>query len=260
MKKNFYSMCVIVLLAQMFCACTTSGFNFSYDSSSQTEVSYTDIDPFEKVEVVGSPTVFYSQADTFSIRVKGPSENIYNISYEVENHKLIIRNKGKLGMVNVAFGGNKGLAVYVTSPDLIGVTLSGSGDFISESLVDTDVLNIRLKGSGDVRFADVVCDRCDAELVGSGDLNIEHLDSRETSASLIGSGDLDIRQKNTVKTDLQLRGSGDIEVEFISGCGSVNAELQGSGDITLKGRVQQMNKSKRGSGDIDTDKLSVVSR
>lgn len=258
MKKIMLPVLAFMVMAMSSCStCGNSGFNLSYTTSDEVDVSTRDIRGFEKIEVIGSPTVFYTQADTFSVRVKGPKDLVSNILTDVNGNTLTIRNKGKLGIVNVNFGGNKGLAVYVSSPDLIGVTLSGSGDFISESPIDTDVLNIRLKGSGDVRFTDVVCDRCDAELVGSGDLDIEHLDTRETSATLIGSGDLDIRQMNAVNTQLQLRGSGDIDIEFISGCGTVNADLQGSGDINLKGRVQHYEMRKRGSGDINSSDLKV---
>lgn len=258
MKKSLFPNTVMALLALLFCACTTSGFNFSYDSTSQTQYSYADIEPFERVEIIGSPTVYYQQADSFSFCVKGPSEIIDNIIWEVEGNKLVVRNRGKLGFVNVNFGNNRELAVYVTSPDLIGVTLNGSGDFISEHRVDTDSIDIRLKGSGDVHFSDLLCDYCDAELIGSGDLDIKRLDTRKLSATLVGSGDIDIVQKNADETNLSLRGSGDIDVNFESGCGSVSAELQGSGDIVLKGQVQQLNKYKRGSGDIDTDRLKVA--
>ena len=49
----------------------------------------------------------------------------------------------------------------------------------------------------------------------------------------------------------------DIDIEFISGCGAVNAELQGSGDINLKGHVQRFDMHKRGSGDINTSALRI---
>jgi hypothetical protein len=258
MKKYFLPFFAVAALVFSSCStCSTSGLHFSYSSESNTEVSYHDMRDFDRIEVIGSPTVYYTQADSFSVRVKGPSDLISNIITDVDGNTLSIRNKGKMGMFNVNFGGDKGLAVYVTSPDLIGVVLNGSGDFISERPVDTDVLNIQLKGSGDVHFTNVVCDRCDAELVGSGDLNIKHLDTRETSATLIGSGDLDIRQMNADNTQLQLRGSGDIDVEFVSGCGSVNAELLGSGDISLKGQVRHFDMRKRGSGDINSSNLKV---
>ena len=258
MKKYFFSVFAFAALVFSSCStCGTSGLHVSYSSDSETEVSTRDIRGFEKVDVIGSPTVYYTQADSFFVRVKGPKDLVSNIITEVEGNTLSIRNKGKIGVFNVNLGGDKGLAVYVSTPDLVGVNVFGSGDFISEGRVDTDVIDIQLKGSGDVLFKDLICDRCNADLVGSGDLDIKHLDTRSTSATVIGSGDLDIRQMNAVNTDLTLRGSGDINIEFISGCGSVNAELRGSGDITLKGRVKNMNQQKSGSGDIDTSRLRI---
>ena len=257
MNKFFLPLCAVVAMA--LCSCSTSGLKVNFTSDNSTlETQTRNISGFERVDVIGSPTVYYLQSDSFSVRVKGPNaEYINNILTEVDNGTLRIRNKNKIGFGNISSRGDKGVTVYVSSPDLIGVTLNGSGDFISERRVDTDVLNISLKGSGDVRFTDVVCDRCDAELVGSGDLDIEHLDTRETSATLIGSGDLDIRQINSARTQLQLRGSGDIDIEFISGCGAVDAELLGSGDITLKGQVRSLDMRKRGSGDINSNDLKV---
>ena len=253
MKQILLSMCALVLLA----ACSTSGLKVSYLNDDDIVSQHRSLGGFEKVEVNGSPIVYYTQADSFSVCVKGPQDLVDNIITEVDGSKLVVRNKGKLGVVNVTFGDNRKLAVFVTSPDLVGVNLNGSGDFICDRHVDTDVMNIRLRGSGDVLFTDLLCDRCDMELIGSGDLNMKHLDTREASAVLVGSGDIDIVEMNAANTRLSLRGSGDIDVEFKSGCGSVEAELNGSGDITMKGYVQQMSREKHGSGDINSGNLKV---
>ncbi|MBQ6917647.1 MAG: DUF2807 domain-containing protein, partial [Prevotella sp.] len=82
-------------------------------------------------------------------------------------------------------------------------------------------------------------------------------DTRETDVTLIGSGDINLRQQNAASTRITLRGSGEVKVEFAKGCGSVDAQLMGSGDIDLRGTVQSMSKHKSGSGDIDTDNLKV---
>lgn len=254
MKKFF--LLVFLVLMLMSCSCSTSGLKVSY-SDDDVVTQSRNLRGFEKVEIIGSPTVYYSQADSFSVRVTGPGNIVDNIITDVDGGTLVIRNKGKMGVVNVNFGNSNKLAVYVTSPDLVGVLVSGSGDFVSGERIDTDIMDVRLKGSGDVKFADILCDRCDVEIVGSGDVDIKRLDTREASATLIGSGDVDIRMMNATSTHLQLRGSGDIDIDFMSGCGSVDAELLGSGDISLKGRVKTLNKQRRGSGDIDTDKLRI---
>lgn len=254
--KLFLSMCV--LLGITSCACNTNGFNGSIQLSGEQAMESRSLKGFERVEINGSPTVYYTQDDSFSVRVSGPKELVSDILTEMSGNTLTIRNRGKHGLFNVRFGGDDELCVRISSPDLIGVTLNGSGDFLSEGRVDTDVMTIRLKGSGNIDFADLLCDRADIELVGSGDVDIERLEGRRTDVSLVGSGDVDIRQYQVDTTNLSLRGSGDIVVDFRDGCGFVNAELMGSGDISLKGSVRTMSKHKRGSGDIDTDGLKIV--
>ena len=212
---------------------------------------------FEEIEINGSPTVYYTQSDSFSVTVKGPESRVENILTETNGKTLVIRNKGKMGPVNIQLGDDGGLTVYVTSPDLTGVRLSGSGDFISDQRVDTDQMEIMLRGSGDIDIKDLICDRCNVELVGSGDIDLDRLDTKELSASLVGSGDIELHLWNTEDSRLALRGSGDIDATFHQNCKAVECELRGSGDITLKGEVSRFSKEKSGSGDVSVGQLTV---
>lgn len=212
---------------------------------------------FEEIEINGSPTVYYTQADSFSVKVKGPEELVKNILTEVDGKTLVIRNKGKLGIVNIQLGDDDELAVYVTSPDLVGIRLNGSGDFISKQRIDTDKMDILLRGSGDIDVKDIICDRCEVELIGSGDIDLDRLDTKDLSASLIGSGDIGLHLWNTADTRLALKGSGDIDASFCQNCDAVTCELRGSGDITLKGEVKRFSKEKSGSGDVSVGQLSI---
>jgi len=213
---------------------------------------------FEKIEILGSPTVYYAQADSFSVCVKGPKSIVEDIITEVEGSTLKIRNRGKIGIFNFTVEDDDETAVYVTSPDLIRVQLNGSGDFISTGRIDTDHASFVLRGSGDIDVEDVICDDCDVQLVGSGDFDIGRLDAKEVAVSLTGSGDMEMNLWNVATTSLALKGSGDIKTVFMDGCKQVDCELHGSGDIKLSGEVAHFNHHKVGSGDIDTSGLSVT--
>lgn len=212
---------------------------------------------FEEIEINGSPRVCYTQADSFSVRVSGTKASIENILTDVSQKTLTIRNRGKISLFNISFDGDNDLTVYVTSPDLTAIRLNGSGDFESDGKIDTDRLDIVLRGSGDLDVKDVICDRCEVELIGSGDIDVDRLEALEASASLVGSGDLNLGLLRVKNTWLSLKGSGDIEADFKHGCGSVECELRGSGDITLKGSVRRFDSHKYGSGDIHVDGLNV---
>ena len=148
-------------------------------------------------------------------------------------------------------------SVFVTSPDIVGIRLSGSGDFISERPIDSDKIDILLRGSGDISIDSLICDDCTTSVVGSGDATVRRLEARRVSASLVGSGNVRLGLWKVDDTNLQVTGSGDIDAYFNEGCQAADCELRGSGDITLKGHVARFTKHKTGSGDINTDKLVV---
>ena len=213
------------------------------------------LEGFEEIEISGSPRVCYTQADSFSVRVKGTREAVDNILTEVDGKTLSIRHRGKIKLVNVSF--DHRLTVYVTSPDLTSIHLNGSGDFEVKGRVDTDKMDIVLRGSGDIDMKDIICDRCGVELIGSGDISVGSLDALQVSTTLVGSGDVSLGLLRVKDTYLSLKGSGDINADFKEGCGAVECELRGSGDISLKGMVKKFNQHKSGSGDIDFDRLTV---
>ena len=212
---------------------------------------------FERIEVNGSPTVHFTQADSFSVVVNAPNDIIEDIITEKQGNTLVVRNRGKMGIFNVSFNGDAEMAVYVTSPDLVDVLVNGSGDFLCDGSIDTDKIDITLRGSGDINIRDLICDRCKVELIGSGDVSLDRLEAKEVTGLLIGSGDLDMKLRKVDDTRLALKGSGDIEAGFADGCRSVECQLQGSGDISLSGRVAHFKGDKNGSGDISIDELLV---
>ena len=259
MKKKLLPIAGLMALTVVLMSATSCVrcHSLSLDSKDDRVTEYRYLKGFEKINVLGSPTVYYTQADSFSVAVTGSEDKIENILTELDGKTLTVRNRGKVGLVNIQLGDPKSVTVHVTSPDLVGIRLSGSGDFISSGRIDTDDMNITLRGSGDIDIRDLICDHCVTEVVGSGDLEIGSLETRTSEVTLVGSGDVTLKQKNVQLTDISLRGSGDIAVDFNNGCREVQANLLGSGDVTLKGKVKKFTQQKTGSGDINTNQLKV---
>lgn len=259
MKKQLFPVAGLMALAVVLMSatsCVKTSHSLPLDEGQRvTESRF--LKGFEKIEIVGSPTVYYTQADSFSVEVTGPENYIEDILTEVNAKSLVIRNRGKMGVVNFQLNGSNKISVHVTSPDLIAISLNGSGDFISKQRIDTDNMEINLRGSGDIDIADLICDRCDINLIGSGDIDLKRLEAQRIAASLIGSGDIDLKLNNVLNTLLALKGSGDISADFAKGCKKVECELRGSGDISLKGNVEHFSKQKSGSGDIEYHKLTI---
>ncbi len=210
---------------------------------------------FERILLQGSPDIKYTQGKTWSVRVKAPKSVLKNVVTRVEKNCLVVSLKESRWFSLK----DHDVTVYVTSPDLIGVEVQGSGDFESRSHVDTDNLDLSVRGSGDIKFSDIICDRMKSSVVGSGDIDIKKVTAQQSEIGLVGSGDIKIRQHRVKKTQIELKGSGDVNVYF-DHCQEVNCRLVGSGDITLSGAVTKLNQSSVGSGDIKTDGLQQTTK
>jgi len=252
----FFRNCLLLSAVAIACqSCISEGKRIFSSTKIATETR--PLKGFEEIEINGSPTVYYTQADSFSVFVKGPDEGVDRIITEVDGHVLKVRNQGKVGLFNVQFGEEFETAVYVTSPDIVSVRVNGSGDFISSHRIDTDRMHMVLRGSGDISLADLICDDCQVNLIGSGDIDIDCVEAKSVDVSLVGSGDIETHQANVLSTKINLKGSGDIKASFASACQQLDCQLHGSGDISLSGEVAKFQMHKGGSGDIDANHLKV---
>lgn len=114
------------------------------------------VDKFVAIRIDGSPMVVYEQGIETKVRVEGGKKYADNIETFVDDGVLVVRHRKN--SFNIFTNMRKGTSpvVYVTSPDLVAVKLSGSGDFVCEGPLDTDKLHVLLSGSGDVDFKGAV--------------------------------------------------------------------------------------------------------
>ena len=232
MKKVLFSVVTLAMLTS--CAC--DGPKFHYFKTEAHAEENRLLKGFERIELLGSLDVKYTQADSFSVRVDAPVNVIKDVETSVIGNKLVVNMKGSNKLINFGVSDGDDVTVYVTSPDFLGIELKGSGDFECKKLLDTDCLDIVLRGSGDIEFDDVICDQVNVSLVGSGDVEVKHVKALRSLVDLVGSGDVKMRFDDS---------------------GEVESRLTGSGDISLSGAVQTYKSNVRGSGDMHTDGLRI---
>ena len=207
------------------------------------------VNKFKQIHILGSPTVIYTQGSKCSVKVKAPKSIVKKVSTVCKGDRLEIETKGVINFWGFNSGGNYDrVTVYVTSPDITGVELNGSGDFTSDKPIDTDNISLTVRGSGDISLkGHLICDNAQLQVTGSGDLEVSDLEALTSKVVLIGSGDLSVRQRNVKNTRVELTGSGDISVECLH-CDRLDSRLTGSGDISISGTVRKIDKVKAGSG------------
>lgn len=198
---------------------------------------------FSRIEATFSADVVFEQSGTQKVVVEA-AKNIQNyIVTEVVGDKLVLKTRPN---VLIRHGYVK---VYVSNPNLTGVTLTGSGDFTANTDITTDGLNLKFTGSGDMHFPKSVTARSvSISATGSGGLEISSLDADDINSEQTGSGDVRIDDGANTNQKIRITGSGDynssgMQSEF------VKATLTGSGSVRVRAN-QTLEVAISGSGGV----------
>lgn len=181
--------------------------------------------------------ITYIPSDTFSVVVKAPEKLRPRLKVSVEQGTLSISEIEDSTYINMFDKVLGHLEIEVKAPVLTSVIINGEGNFACNSTMRTPQLNLAINGSGDIKVKDI---QAEAVVVG-----------------IHGAGDVNAGLTNVANTAVQIAGSGDIDMAFHH-CGDVTAAISGSGDIDLQGDVRSFNHTITGSGDINTDKLTIT--
>lgn len=110
-----------------------------------------------------------------------------------------------------------------------------------------EISSLRVKGIADVVMEDVVVDRLRLEIDGSGEI-VAQGKVRELEAILSGSGDFKLNKLETEQCTVKIDGAGDAAV-YVTG--TLNAEVNGAGDIVYFGNPSRVIKNMNGAGEIE---------
>lgn len=160
----------------------------------------------------------------FSVVLEGDKKYLPEVETVIRNNKLVIRN------LNNHFFNNEKANVYITIPELKGLSVSGSGNAQVESAINTKSLGLSVSGSGKLFTSDIV----------AGSLN----------CSVSGSGDILVKGKGEIENgDISISGSGNISGEGIR-FKSLQAGISGSGNC-LVNVTESLKASVSGSGNVN---------
>lgn len=224
MNKSIFSIIALTIILLSACASETST-----RLSGKSITKNVKTPAFERISIEGGMDVYYTQGNVTSVRVEATERDMKRLDIRVEDNQLVIGVKSK---VNFSFGSKGRICVYVTTPDIIGVSIAGSGSFYAEKLVDTDKMKISVAGSGDISMDNLICDELKSSIAGSGEVNLKQFTAGKASFSVAGSGDVSVSDANI---------------------GFVKSSIAGSGTIAINGVVKDHSESVAGSGEVSVN-------
>lgn len=142
------------------------------------------VSAFSSVEVASVATVYFTQSDTYSLKIEGKEKYVTTTSTEVKDDCLVIGFKdGDKKTRNR----NDGVTIYLSAPDLKEVEFTGVGSFNCETPLKLDDVTFEVEGVGKLNIDDLTCNNLKVQLEGVGKANI-HVHCDYLSASLDGVG------------------------------------------------------------------------
>ena len=241
-----------------------------------------DVENFTKISFGFAGKLYLKQGSPQKVELEGNRDILEEIETEVDGGRLRIGKEGK--WFDWDFGNDK-ITVYITVPNIEGVSVSGSGDIVGQSKIRTDDLELKVSGSGSMELDVEAKGDVEADVSGSGNMNLRgHFESFESDVSgsgrvvlranidntasfgisgsgkieasgsadfvrtrISGSGKVLAADLETKRCEVRISGSGDVEINVIS---ELDATISGSGSVSYRGNPKKVNSNASGSGKV----------
>jgi len=234
-------------------ACTKSGIRIKGNGNVATETR--SLSSFNIMVNEGAFDVYIIQDSVSEVIIEAESNLISHIDTEVSGTTLTIDTRDNLK-------NTKPMKLYIHTPDVNGVTLSGSG-LIDLGSVVSDNIEVKLSGSGEIRghvnagFVEVgingsgsanvsvECNQIETSISGSGDM---YFDGHATTAHFNISGSGSVKAYNLELTNCytNISGSGDM---YVNVSDILDVKISGSGSVYYIG-TPQITTNISGSGNV----------
>jgi Putative auto-transporter adhesin, head GIN domain len=220
---NIYKKMLILLAAcgMLLSGCSSipGGRQVIYGSGkviSQTR----SVSGFTAVALEGSGNVDIAFGPAESVVVEAEDNLLPVIETVRQNNVLIIRTRP-----NTTIQTNGQMQVHITMKSLTGVTVEGSGN-ITVPQLSGDSFSAALPGSGTITVGGTA-KRVDLSLGGSGNIFCDKLQAKTATVTLNGSGNITVNASESL--DASINGSGDIR--YSGSPAKINTKVRGSGNI-----------------------------
>lgn len=200
-----------------------------------------DISGFKEIKSDISGEVYITNGPAYKVSIEAQQNIIDVIETVLNDNRLTIRVKN-----NTSVKSEDKIIVRITSPDVRGIILSGSGNISSDNVVISSDLYMHVSGSGDIYLNGLTALTLDASISGSGRIDITSGSLNSQELEITGSGDMDLLNLVSKETEVKISGSGSAKVQATD---RLKVRITGSGNVYYRGNPA-VDVSITGSGDL----------
>jgi Putative auto-transporter adhesin, head GIN domain len=206
--------------------------------------------PFSEVRLIGALDLQLTQSDAASLVIEADRGELSHVKSEVHEGVLTLRldddgARRRLGF----FARHSAPRALLSAKAIDRLAVEGSGDVGAGAWTFPSAFELRVAGSGDVKFDHLAAEQLTCSIAGSGNIELAgsttgqdvrisgsgsyhaaHLKSQTASVSVVGSGDAELWAERVL--EVRIAGSG--EVRYY-GSPALKQSVLGSGSLTALG-------------------------
>jgi hypothetical protein len=181
---------------------------------------------FNKIKLAMDGDVIYVQDSAYYVEITAQENVLDVLTTEISAGELKIDFRKWVRK-------HKDITIVVHCPDMRGMTISGSGNIDAQQAINTNDMDLRISGSGNISLYALVTQELDASISGSGNITIGGGSANNEKATISGSGNIDALDLQANNCNAKISGSGSITVKVVQ---QLDATISGSGDIRYAGQ------------------------
>jgi hypothetical protein len=181
---------------------------------------------FERIDLSIDADIYYTQDSIYKIEVIAQPNILRVLKTEVSGSEL------KISYIRNVWDHHK-VKIYVSSPKMRGMKISGSGDIRAQNKIVTDNLDLTISGSGNISLPWLVAARLMSKISGSGNISVDQGTVDGETCTISGSGNINTEYVVSKTNTSTISGSGDIVLQATE---NLNVIISGSGDVRYRGK------------------------
>ncbi len=227
------------LCAILFFSCNISVNSRRINGNGKITSDVRNVSSATKIKLMGDMDVIINTGTT-GVKIETDENVIPYIITQMEDDWLEIKTENNLN-INT----KNPVRVYITTPHITDLQVTGSGNASSESKFNADnKIGFSITGSGNITF-NVDAPRIDANITGSGTLHVSG-ETRDVSVNVAGSGNYEGRELKAENAKVTIAGSGDANLFADQ---NLQVKIMGSGSVKYRGNAA-VDKKIMGSGSV----------
>lgn len=184
----------------------------------------------------------YIRQDTvYKVEILAQQNILDVIETPLEGGSLVVKLKD-----HTVLGPHDAITVYISSPVVNSLNISGSGSIEGNTLISASYLDMVISGSGNIKLTGIAVIGLYTNISGSGSISVAAGTVSNEDLNISGSGSIDVLGPVSDTVNAKISGSGSISVTAEK---LLNGTISGSGNILYLGNPV-VNSHISGSGSI----------